>query len=327
MIEILYPSFLYLGVPLIAALACWRWLYYKEPVYTFSSLRPLKSLAYTSIVPRLVPFLLRLGVLSMLCLALARFRVPDERSKVPVQGVDLMLVLDISGSMTAIDDRSDPRSRLAIAREEAIRFIHKRDNDSIGLVFFSGVAVTRCPLTLDKKMLEEILKQTTPETIPVGGTVLSYALIVAANRLKKSTAASRSMIVLTDGAPTKGIDSDPQVSINLAKKLDIKIYTVGIGSPDGGWIYDQFYGWHQGLDSYNEALLRRFAQETGGKFFQARNPDDMRAIYETIDALERSEQKMPVYARYFEYFVFFLWCAFIVLIGELIVTTLLWVRL
>lgn len=326
MIQAVYPYALILGLPLLAGIALLRWLYYKEPVYRYSSILPLKNLVRSGRWQTVVPFLLRLLVLTALCLALARLREPDERSQVPIQGVDIMLVFDASGSMQSIDDRTTERSRIDIARDEAIKFIKKRVYDPMGLVIFSGVAVTRCPLTLDKPMLEEILKQTTVETIPVDGTVLSDAIIVAANRLKKSKAASRIMIILTDGAPSAN-DSNPSLALEFAKKLGIKIYTIGIGSQDGGWIYNDFFGWQQHRARYNGPLLEHLAKETGGAYFKASNPAELEQIYDTIDNLERSEHDMPVYSRYFEYFIYFLWLAALLLLLELLLTTLMWVRL
>ena len=128
-----------------------------------------------------------------------------------------MLVLDASQSMIIFDDPQDRRTRWDVARDEALRFIDKRENDPIGLVLFAGVALSRCPLTLDKGILKEILHETTTATIAVPGTVLSRAILTAANRLKKSTAKNKIMIVLTDGEPT-GNDTRPELSIDLAKE-------------------------------------------------------------------------------------------------------------
>ncbi len=135
------------------------------------------------------------------------------------------------------------------------------------------------------------------------------------------------MIVLTDGIPSEG-DSSPDLSIELAKKLGIKIYTVGIGSENGGYYYHPFYGVQRNREGiFNEALLAKFARETGGQFFQAQNPEDMEEIYTKIDALERTDYETPVFARYYEYFMPFLWFAFLVLLGELLLSSFLWVTL
>ncbi|MBA2307044.1 VWA domain-containing protein [Candidatus Dependentiae bacterium] len=323
---IMHPYFLFIGVPLLALVAYWRWNYYKEPVYRFSSLALLRSDQVTKPWRKRIRFLLRLASLLALLGALARFTRPDERTKIPVKGVDIMLVLDTSGSMSIFDDLYDQRTRIDVARTEALKFIDKRHNDPIGLVIFSGVAVTRCPLTLDKAVLKQILKDTSIQTLKADGTVLSRAILIAANRLKKSSAKSKIMIVLTDGEPSAG-DSNPDLSIELARKLGIKIYTIGIGSEKGGYINHPFYGLVNAQGHFNEALLVKFARETGGQFFQAQNPEDMEDIYKRIDALEKTDYETPLFARYFEYFMPFLWLALLILMGELILTCFVWVTL
>lgn len=324
MIQVLYPLFL-LGMPVILVLAGWHWYYYKHPVYRFSSLVPFTQVKVPQ-YQRFIKLLLRTGTLLALCLALARVRQPDERTRIPVQGVDIMLVLDISGSMNIFDDLQDQRPRFAVAREEALRFIQRREHDPVGLVIFGGVALARSPLTLDKDMLKEILMQTDTDTIEEQGTVLSRAILTAANRLKKSDAKSKIMVVLTDGDPSEQ-DTPPHLSIDLAKKLGIKIYTVGIGSERGGWYNHPLYGTIQYPSSFNEPLLRLYAQETGGQFFHARNPADMKQIYATIDTLEKSEHEAPLYGHYYEYFMIFLWLAFFLLLLEIFLRTIVWVRL
>ncbi len=322
MLHVVYPYALYLGVPATLLAAYWFWFHYKNPVYLFSSLVPLQSLESATKWRRFLLFLLRLTLLIVLCLSIARLQSPDERSKIPVQGVDIMLVLDTSESMNAPESEEGKKTRMDTAREEALKFIDKRDNDPIGLVIFSGVAVSRCPLTLDKRVLKEILNETTTSTLPVPGTVLSRAIFTAANRLKKSTAKSRIMIVLTDGVPTG--DIDPRLAIDLAKKLGIKVYTIGIGSEETEWIDHPFYGRVQTL---NIALLKTIAEETGGQFFLARNASEMERVYDTIDKLERTDYETPIFSRYFEYFMPTMSIALALLMLEIILTSLLWVRL
>ncbi len=325
MVQTLYPAFLYGGVPLILGAAYWYLFHYKRPVYLFSSLAPVKSQVVERPWRRWILYFLRIAVLTSLCLALARFQKPDDRSRIPIRGIDILLVLDISESMQLFDDLHDRRTRLEVARQEALTFIDKRENDPIGLVIFSGVALSRCPLTLDKNVLKEILKETDVHTIQVQGTVLSRAILTATNFLKKSQAKSKIMIVLTDGEPTPN-DIDPHISIDLAKKLGVRIYTIGIGSEKGGYIADHF-GVHRYPVHLNIPLLKRFASETGGKFFLARNSADMKAIYRTIDKLERTEYETPMFSRYFEYFMPFLLLAFLLLLAEIFLSTFLWVAL
>ncbi|MBA3751286.1 VWA domain-containing protein [Candidatus Dependentiae bacterium] len=323
---ILHPYYLYLGLPVLALVSYWRWFYYKDPVYRFSSLALLQGNSPKGISKKTALFLIRLGTLAALCCALARFAKPDERTKIPVKGIDIMLVLDTSGSMMIFDDLHDQRPRIDVARTEALKFIDKRRNDPIGLVIFSGAAVTRCPLTLDKPILKNILNETTTETLSAQGTLLSRAILIAANRLKKSSAKSKIMIVLTDGEPSAG-DSNPQFSIDLAKKLGIRIYTIGIGSEKGGYFTHPYYGVKKVPGHFNEALLVKFSQETGGQFFQAHNPEDMEEIYKKIDTLEKSGYETPIFARYYEYFMPFLWIAFLLLLTEIIVTSFVWMAL
>jgi len=327
MIQLAYPFVCYVGLPLFAGLVYLRFIYYNNPVYRYSSLTPLTALVQQGSRKSIVIFLLRTLCAFFLISALMRPREADRTSKIPVEGIDILMVLDTSGSMQLIDDRNDGRTRFEIARKEAITFINKRQNDPIGVVIFSGAAVTRCPLTLDKQLLSEILQQTTVETIPVEGTVLAEGIIVGANRLKKSSASSRIMIVLTDGAPSYH-DSDPRQAIALAKKLGIRIYTIGIGSEEGGWYKDPFFGWQQQHNNeYNERLLRHIATETGGTFFKASRQDEMNQIYNTIDTLEKSSQEVPLYAKYTEYFPYVLLLAALILVAELLLLTLFWVRL
>ena len=233
-----------------------------------------------------------------------------------------MLVLDTSESMNDPEYEGSKKTRMDVARDEALKFIEKRDNDPIGLVIFSGVAVSRAPLTLDKQVLKEILLTTGTSTIPAPGTALSRAILTAANRLKKSTAKSRIMIVLTDGVPMG--DIDPHLAIDMAKKLGIKIYTIGIGSEETEWKFHPIYGRIQTL---NIPLLKTIAAETGGQFFLAQNAAEMETVYDTIDALERTDYETPIFARYFEYFMPLLWLACILLLLETILTSLWWVRL
>lgn len=321
-----YPFVLYLGIPLLIALAAYRWWYHKKPVYLYSSTMPLHQIATHSWLQEALPFMLRLASLFCLLFAVARLRTPHERTLIPVEGIDIMIVLDASYSMTLYDEEGAAENRLESAKREAIEFIKRRTNDPIGLVVFSGGAVTRSPLTLDKNMLETVLQDISVISIPERGTVLTRGILVGANRLKDSKASSRILIVLTDGMPTDN-DVPVQYGIDVAKKLGIKVYTIGIG---GDIAYEQvargFWARVPG-QQYDERILKEIAQQTGGAFFQARSAEDMKAIYDTIDKLERSEQQLPVYAHYVEYFIYFLWAALVLFLCELLITAVVWVRL
>lgn len=327
-IQCFHPYLMLAGFSVLSFISYWRWYYYKRPVYLYSSLIPFDFLINKNYQWRkFVIFLLQLLSILSLILAISRFRIPDEKTKLPVQGVDIMLVLDVSHSMMCFDDFYDRRKRFEVALEEALEFIKKRENDPIGLVFFGTIAVSRCPLTLDKNMLLKILKETKIGFINPEATALSRAILTGINRLKESKAKSKIMIVLTDGEPTRGLDTDPRLAIDLAKKCNIKIYTVGIGSENGGFITDPNFGDVRVPTPLNVPLLKAFADQTGGQFFRVKKPDDMKRMYETIDILEKTDYETPLYAKYHEYFIYFLLIAFIALFIEIILSSFLWVGL
>ncbi len=262
--------------------------------------------------------LLQSLVLILLALALANPRIVDVKSKINVEGIDMMLVLDVSGSMQIFDDPQDQRSRLHVAKQEAIKFIDKRENDPLGLVIFAHDSVSRCPLTLDKKILKEIMHDTQIGIIDPSGTVLSLGIIMAANRLKNSKATNKIMIVLTDGTPSAD-DVPAEQAVAVAKKLGIKIYTVGIGYDGVRYFNDPFMG-PQAIPGVNKELLQNIAQQTGGRYFEAKKPNDMKKIYETIDMLEKTEYETDIFTRYYDLYHYFVFSAFAVLLLELLVS-------
>ncbi len=265
---------------------------------------------------------MRVLLLVILAFLIAKPQLVDSHSKVKVQGIDIVLAVDISGSMQIQDDKNDERSRVAIAKEEAIRFITKRSNDAIGLVVFGQQAVSRCPLTLDKNVLRTIVKDLAIGDIDPQGTALTTALVTAANRLKNSKAKSKVIILLTDGEPSEH-DMPSKLGIEAAKKMGIKVYTIGIGSDKEVQIMHPFYGMVV-MPKVNAELLTQIAQETGGKFFMARNAKDMRTIYDTIDLLEKTETEMPVFSNYWDIFIPFVCGALFLVFAELLLSTFMW---
>lgn len=267
-------------------------------------------------------FFLRALALLVLIFLIAKPQLVDSNSKVHVEGIDIVLSIDVSGSMRNIDSKDDKRSRLDIAKEEAIRFIKKRDNDAIGLVIFGEDAVSRCPLTFDKSILNTIVYELEIGVIPPEGTVLSTALITAANRLKNSKAKSKIIILLTDGEPSQG-DMTADVAIDAATKLGIKVYTVGIGSDEVRTMMHPFYG-PIAMPGVNKDLLSKIAKETGGRFFMAQSAQDMRDIYDTIDALEKTDTEAPVFSNFWDIFVPFVYIIFGLIMLELLLSSFVW---
>ena len=203
-----------------------------------------------------------------------------------------------------------------------LRFVNKRTNDAIGLVIFGKDALSRVPLTLDKKIINTIIIRPRNWNHRSRRHRFDTAIITAANRLKNSKAKSRIMILLTDGAPSEN-DTDPNLAIVLAKKMGIKIYTVGIGSDEEQFMVHPLYGLIP-KPKINKALLTQIAHETGGKFFLARNSKDMRAIYDTIDSLEKTTHETSLFNKYYDIFIPFVWGVIILLFTELLLSTTIW---
>jgi Ca-activated chloride channel family protein len=257
-------------------------------------------------------YMIRLFVLIILALLVAKPQLVDKRSNIIVEGIDIMIVLDASGSMDFTDFSDDDRSRFDVAKEEAICFIEKRVNDAIGLVIFAKDAISRCPVTMDKKIIREIVDDLRIGVIDHTGTMLGRAIVTAINRLKHSKANNKVMILLTDGTPSEG-DMNPVTVSEIAKKLGIKIYTVGIGSEHDEIVVHPKYGL-QRKPGVNVPLLKQIARDTNGEFFMAHNARDMHAIYDTIDRLEKTKHESPLYSRYFDIFTPFV-IACIILLG------------
>lgn len=318
-----YTWFLYGGAALVCSALWYRIYYHKKPTYKF----PLTHVfvEHRSRINRLlIQNAIRTIILVGLVLLIARPQKVDEQSKVMVEGIDIILVLDVSLSMQCFDDLKNEKSRLVIAREEAINFIKKRDNDPIGLVLFGNQAISRCPATLDKNVLEDIIKNYELGEIDGTGTVLTQGIITALNRLRKSEAKTKIIIMLTDGMPSEN-DLPPEYAISLAQKYGVKIYTIGIGGTQGGFVRHPHTGQiHQAGTGLNKHLLEKIADETGGRAFLATNQKDLQTIYDTIDTLEKKEYETDVYKKYYDIFMPFLWILFILMIAEFVVTTLVW---
>lgn len=266
--------------------------------------------------------ILRIFILVILALLIARPQLVDLRSLLPVEGIDIILALDVSGSMEMRDDKKDKRMRIDIAKEEALRFVQKRENDALGLVLFGNIAISKCPLTFDKNILKDSINDISLGFIDPNGTVLATGLTTAINRLKKSKSKSKVIILLTDGEPSEW-DMDPNVAIKAAQQLDIKIYTIGIGSDEVRQTLHPFYGRVQ-LPRVNTQLLDAIAQQTGGQSFLAKNPKEMRAVYDTIDALEKTEYEMPVYSKFYELYIPFVWFILLIMVLEIFTLSFVW---
>ena len=317
------PWWLFILVPLVLVLIFLRRWWAVSVIYRHALVTTLKKKNYTSRHPfQTIFYCIRLASLIGLALLIAKPQFVDSRSNMLVEGIDIILTLDVSGSMQFQDFSDDKRSRFEVAKEEAIRFIHKRTNDALGLVLFGRDAISRCPLTHDKKILQELVGNLNLGDIDPDGTMLATGLITAINRLKNSQAKSKVIILLTDGEPSEG-DMDPQAACEIAKKFNIKVYTIGIGSEKEEVFVHPLYGL-VAKPKVNTGLLKRIARETGGSFFMAHNAQDMRAIYDTIDQLEKTKHESPLYSRYYDIYTSWSLVIFAILISQILLSTFIW---
>jgi Ca-activated chloride channel family protein len=287
-------------------------------VYVYSLASTLVKRGYKSRHPyKKILALLRYAVLILLGVAALEPQLVDTSSRVKVQGIDIMVVLDVSGSMQLQDFSDDNRSRLEIAKDEAIHFVRKRTNDALGMVIFARDALSRCPLTHDKKILEDLIGQLSFDSVDPRSTMLAKGLLLALNRLRSSEARSKVIIVLTDGEPSED-DLDIKLPIKVAQELGVKIYAIGIGEDHP--VQHGFYL----IPGVNKKLLDYIAGETGGQSYMARSAGDMRAIYSSIDALETTDKDVPVFSRYHDVGSYCAWGALALLVGEWLLNSTVW---
>jgi Ca-activated chloride channel family protein len=303
-LQFAYPWILvWVGLLTIAVL-WWRWrkravLEYRYPLIGVVA----ASLSWRDILIAYGPRVLYSVAALVLVIALARPRIPDERTQIDVEGIGIMLVLDVSQSMLCFDDPRNQVSRFASAQEEAINFISRRPHDLFGLVLFGRVAATRCPLTLDHGMLTSLIRNTEIGVIPDDETALAQGIIMGLRRLQKSRSKNNIMVVLTDGEPSPGDEQLLPEAIALAQKSSVKIYTIGIGSPGGGYFRHPLMGIVNASSFLRPDILKTIAYKTGGAYFEAQNQKELSEIYTNIDTLETSVQKEPIYAQWHEYYV------------------------
>lgn len=263
-----------------------------------------------------LPFILRVAAIILLTLALARPQLTNRWSSESTEGIDIMMALDISGTMLAEDLKPN---RLEAAKQVASDFVLARPNDQIGLVVFAGESFTQCPLTIDHAVLVNLFQSVEYGMIE-DGTAIGLGLANAVNRMKDSQTKSKVVILLTDGSNNRG-DIDPQTAAEIAKTFGIRVYTVGVGSygqariPVQTPIGTQYIT----MDSeFDETTLQRIAQTTGGQYFRATDNSSLKKIYEQIDQLEKTKLRVREYAKHTENFAPFLYAALLCLLGEIL---------
>lgn len=316
-----YPWILW-ALVLVPLLGFLYWRRHRQMVaeLTFSSLQPFDHVP-RSLRERLrdVPVALRLAALALFIVALARPQAVSSRENVSTEGIDIVLLLDISGSMLAEDFSPN---RLVAAKQVADEFVEGRINDRIGLVIFSAESFTQCPLTTDYPVLKSLLKEVKNGMI-ADGTAIGLAIANGVNRLKDSKAKSKVMILLTDGVNNRG-EIDPITAAKIATTYNIRVYTVGVGAQgEAPYPVETPFGIQRRLISVDldEKTLTAVADMTGGKYYRATDNRKLKAIYKEIDQLERSKIEVTAYKRYTELFYNWLAAGLLALLIEVVLAS------
>lgn len=303
--------FLLLFIPLLAYVV---WYIIKgrhqNPSMKFSTIAPylkeIKSWKYYFIH---IPFVLRVMAVAAIILALAKPQTKSETVEKDIEGIDIMLALDVSTSMQ-MDDISP--NRIVASKDVAQDFVRARKNDNIGLVLFSGESFTQCPLTGDHATLNNLIANIDPEIagsrgVIRDGTAIGMGVATAVSRLKESKAKSKVIILLTDGSNNCG-EISPSDAADVAKELGVKIYTIAVGNPGN---YE---------NAVDEETLKKIAETTNGNFFRATDKKTLQSIYNEIDKLERTKLNVEMHEVYGEKFQIFLMLAVLLIIVELIMS-------
>ena len=274
-----------------------------------------------------MPFLLRLILMSLVVCILARPQSRHSWSNTDVEGIDIMLAVDVSTSMLAQDFKPN---RVEALKEIAQRFIEKRPNDNMGLTMFAGEAYTQCPLTTDHTVLMNLYNSVDCNMAARGiiddGTAIGDGIMNAILRLKESQAKSKVIILLTDGVNNSG-NISPQTAAAIAKKYGIRIYTIGIGR-NGMAPYPLPTGGTAMLPvEIDEQTMTKISTETGGQYFRAQKNAELDAIYQDIDKMERTKFNVKQFSRRGELYQPFAIAAFVVLLLEILLRTVVLKRL
>lgn len=281
---------------------------------TLSGIKEVKPSWRVQLRPTM--FLLRIIALVMLIIALARPQSSSVTENIDSEGIDIVMSVDVSGSMLAEDLKPN---RIEAAKKVAQEFVERRPTDRLGLVVFSGESFTQVPITIDHNVLIEQLKQIKSGVL-VDGTAIGMGLATAVDRLRASKAESKVVILLTDGVNNTGL-VDPMTALDIAKAYKVRVYTIGVGSkgqapyPTKGPFGTQTQMMPVQID---EALLQKIATETGGKYYRATSNKSLESIYDEIDQLEKTKIEVSSYKNYAELFFPFAMIAIICLVLELL---------
>ncbi len=304
---------------LIPAMIWWQWRCKKKdvPAIRLTTLRGLENIKPSwKIRFRPLLFILRIITLVALTIALARPQSSNTSESINSEGIDIILSLDVSGSMLAEDLRPN---RIDAAKKVALEFIDQRPTDRIGLVVFAGESFTQCPITIDHRVLKEQISKVQSGVL-VDGTAIGDGLATAVDRIRKTNGKSKVIILLTDGVNNIG-KIGPETALEIAKAFKIRVYTIGLGSmgeapmpiPTAQGTIRQMM-----KVEIDEPLLKKIATETNGRYFRATSNTSLAAIYKEIDKLEKTKIEISSYKYYAELFFPFALIAIICLTLEML---------
>jgi len=291
-------------------------------VINYSSLVSLKAVSqHHSKIKAMVPIILRFIAITLFIIAFARPQEGHKRTEILSQGVDIVLAIDTSGSMQALDFKKNETqvTRLSVVKDVVAEFVKNREMDRIGMVVFGANAFTQCPLTLDQNILLSFLNKL---KIGMAGdaTAIGSAIGISARRLKDLKSKSKVIILLTDGRNNSGAIS-PLQAAEIAKSLGIKVYTIGVGKRGKApFLVDSIFGKrliYQNVD-IDEEVLNKISKMTDAKYFRATDLKSLKDIYKQIDLLEKSEVKSIDHSEHKELFHYFLIPGLILLLTEIV---------
>jgi Ca-activated chloride channel homolog len=260
-----------------------------------------KGLSSSKAAMRHLPFICRILALAFMIVALANPQTRNDEQNAEGEGIDIMLCIDVSGSMTAQDLTPN---RLEAAKKVAIDFVNKRISDRIGVVIFAGESFTQCPLTADHSILISAIENIRSGLL-TDGTAIGDGLGTGVDRLRSSKTKSKIVVLLTDGENNGGL-IDPRTAKEIAKSFGIRVYTIGVGT-DGNTM--QPVQTPLGIEmrnmkvSIDEKLLKQIANESGGKYFRAKDNEGLASIYATIDELEKSKVEITSTTKFTDKFL------------------------
>tara|TARA_B100000401_G_scaffold121083_1_gene79143 strand:+ start:118 stop:1158 length:1041 start_codon:yes stop_codon:yes gene_type:complete len=310
-----YILYLFLGIPFFIILN--KFLSKKATFEVSIPKKELSNFKYSFL--RFIPNLFFIISLSLLIISLARPQKSNEKIEKWSEGIDIMLVIDISESMQ-IEDFTP--NRLESAKSVAKNFIDQRFQDRIGLVVFSGESYSRCPLTSDYTLLKKYIDEINFDLISSRGTAIGSAIAIATNRMRESISKTKILILLSDGDNTAG-NIDPLTASEIAKAYGIKIYSIAIGKNGKVPFGKDYFGRTRYVEnSLDEKNLRDIATTTEGKFYRASNNKSLENIFTEIDTFEKSEIKENRYKDTLDFYQYYLlWCIIFLLIFILLKST------